>query len=171
MLQSLYVVSIPKTEQLLSAQQNFTMSFIWRFEARKKESFLLLCVGLNLFRLSYLSGVEDHLLYDCFLCILFMSCFFAHIFVIYPLVRKIVTGSWVVHLTLELLCHKFQLQSVLMKVVDPQEFYLMCVSTALLKCILNYNGAISQHLYWHWHLLNISGQNDRNIYRCCCFLF
>ena len=76
MLQRLYVVSIPKTEQLLSTQQNFTKSFMWQFETRKKyEPFLLLCYGLNLFCLSYLSGVEDHLLSDYFLCIFFISYF------------------------------------------------------------------------------------------------
>ena len=121
MLQRLYVVPIPKTEQLLSTQQNFTMPFIWRFETRKKNMtlFLLLCFGWNLFCLSYLSGVEDHLLSDYFLCILFISCFFADISVIYPLVRKIVTGSWVVHQTLQVRCHKCQVQSVQMKAADP----------------------------------------------------
>ena len=115
-------------------------------QEKKMSLFLLLCFGLNLVRLSYLS---DHLLSDYFLCILFVSYFFTDISAIYPLVWKIVTESRVVHLTLEVLCYKFQLRSILMKVVDPplQEFYLMCVCTAFLKCILNYRGAKSQHLH------------------------
>ena len=83
MLQGLRLYQFLKlnTVQLVSTQQNFTISFIWRFEARKKNMslFLLLCFGINLFRLGYLLGVEDHLLSDYFLCILFVSCFLAEI--------------------------------------------------------------------------------------------
>ena len=59
MLQRLYAVSIPKTEQLLSTHETLQCHLFGNLKPEKK---ILLCFGLNLFRLSYLSGVEDHLL-------------------------------------------------------------------------------------------------------------